>query len=62
MLTNNTLEWIIVSLFIIIVLRSFYLSIKASVYNVYWHKQIAGDDFDHENDYDINQEKPFYLE
>ncbi len=61
MLTNNTLEWIIVSLFIIIVLRSFYLSIKASVYNVYWHTQIAGDDDSHE-EYDINQEKPFYLE
>lgn len=61
MLTNTQLETIIFIMFLIICLRAFWSAIERTIYNVYWHKQIAGDDFDEEG-YCINQENPFYHE
>ncbi len=60
-MSNSQLEWLIVILFSIIVLRSFYLAFN----QVITYDQPPGDDEDHYHDSDIdliNQGKPFYYE
>ncbi len=61
MLTNTQLQFFIIVMFLILAGRSFYEAIKTVVLNVYWHEQIAGDDFD-DDGYCINQENPFYID
>lgn len=60
-MTNTQLQVLILILFLIIAIPAILKSIRQSIYNVYWHSQIAGDDFDEEG-YCINQEDPYYLE